>query len=324
MVSCLRAPGPLNPFSNSGLRLRIHHTQEWYDLYQKWAIDDLQNFFDRYLYGKANDWDSTPKVRHSLLGFNRDCVVNRSEPEYPPSYVEHRTFFLDGKTAVMSEGSAPSEASSTSYHSDSWDDDGAHFVHKFSTYTELIGYSQVKLYMSCAENDDLDVYVICRKLDVDNQPLMQMAIPLEALPRGTTAEDVPNLNIFKYLGPNGRLRASHRQLGADPALTKEQTAMLAPAVAWHPHDSEDKIPPGQIVSLDIPLWPSGIIFEPGESIRLEIKGHEVTLPEFPALDRVPGNLNRGKHVIHTGPEHPSSIVLSLASGHHAREGTRHD
>jgi predicted acyl esterase len=228
--------------------------------------------------------------------------------------VAHRTFFLDGQTGTLNEGDTPEKPSSISYVSDSWDDDGAHFVHKFSSYTELIGYSQAKLYMSCTETDDLDVYVICRKLDASGQPLMQLNIPLEALPGVTTAEDVPCLNIFKYLGPNGRLRASHRELGTDPTLNKEQTVMLAPAVAWHPHNLEDKIPPGEIVCLDIPLWPSGIIFEAGESIRLEIKGHEVTLPEFPALDRVPRNLNRGKHVIHTGPDHPSSIVLSLASG----------
>ena len=217
---------------------------------------------------------------------------------------------------MMTEGGASSKDSSISYQSDSWDDDGAHFVYKFSTYTELIGYSQVKLYMSSVEANDLDVYVICRKLSADGQPLMQLNVPLEALPSGTVAKDVPDLNIFKYLGPNGRLRASQRQSSTDPTLAKGQTAMLAPAIAWHPHDSEDKIQPGQIVCLDIPLWPSGIIFELGDSIRLEIKGHEVTLPEFPALDRAPTNLNRGKHVIHTGPDHPSSIVLSLASQNH--------
>lgn len=298
-------------------RLRIHHTQEWYDLYQKWANDDLQKFFDRYLLQKANDWELTPKVRHSLLGFNRDCVVNRPESVYPPSYVEHRTFFLDGQTGTMDEDKPASESGSLSYQCDSWDDDGAHFVHTFTSYTELIGFSQAKLYMSCADTDDLDVYVICRKLDAQGQPLMQLNIPLAALPAGTTAEAVPNLNIFKYLGPNGRLRASHRALAADPDLTDEQRAMLAPAVAWHAHDaaSEDKVVPGSVVCLNIPLWPSGIVFDAGESIRLEIKGHEVTLPEFPALDRVPENLNRGRHVVHTGAEHPSSIVLSLASGH---------
>ncbi|KAH8886239.1 alpha/beta-hydrolase [Thozetella sp. PMI_491] len=298
--------------------LRIHHTQEWYDIYQKWANNDLQKFFDRYLYGKGNDWESTPKVRHSLLGFNRDCVVNRPEAVYPPSYVEHQTFFLDANTATMKQGCAPDQSTSIGYQSDLWDDDGAYFAHKFDTYTELIGYSQARLYMSCADADDLDVYVICRKLDADGRPLMQMNIAVEALQEGLTADAVPNLNIFKYLGPNGRLRASHRQLSKDPTLTEEQTAMQAPAVAWHPHDSEDKIPAGQIVCLDIPLWPSGIIFEPGEYIRLEIKGHEVTLPEFPALDRVPGNLNRGTHVIHTGSDYPSCITLPLTSGDSAR------
>lgn len=82
--------------------------------------------------------------------------MNRPEPVYPPSYVEHRTFFLDSQTATMSEGSAPSKHSSASYVSDSWDDDGAHFVHTFSKYTELIGFSQAKLYMSCADTDDLE------------------------------------------------------------------------------------------------------------------------------------------------------------------------
>jgi hypothetical protein len=189
-----------------------------------------------------------------------------------------------------------------------------HFVHKFTDYTELIGFSQVKLYMSCAEADDLDVYVILRKLDADGRPLMHINIPLESLPEGTVAADIPDLNIFKYLGPNGRLRASHRRLSADPGVTEEQSSLLTPALAWHSHEYEDKIPPGQIVCLDIPLWPSGIIFDRGESIRLEIKGHEVTLPEFPALHRVPENLNRGRHIVYSGPEYPSSIVLSLASG----------
>ncbi|GAM43170.1 hypothetical protein TCE0_047f17760 [Talaromyces pinophilus] len=96
--------------------------------------DELQKFFDRYLYGKTNDWESTAKVRHGLLGFNCECIVNEPEPVYPPSYVEHRTFFLDSQTATMSECGASSKPSSTSYVSDSWDDDGAHFVHTFSKY----------------------------------------------------------------------------------------------------------------------------------------------------------------------------------------------
>jgi predicted acyl esterase len=49
--------------------LRIHPTQEWYDLYLKEANDDLQKFFDRYLKDIDNGWDETTPVRVSLLTY---------------------------------------------------------------------------------------------------------------------------------------------------------------------------------------------------------------------------------------------------------------
>lgn len=293
-------------------RLRLHHTQEWYDLYQQSANDDLQRFFDKYLRGTDNGWESTPAVRHSLMGFNVPCVVDRADTSYPPSYAKNQTLFLNCEGGSL-QTAVPRTPSSAKYIADSWDDDGAHFSYKFKEHTELIGFSQVTLYMSCAEADDMDVYVILRKLDKDDKPLLHTNIPLQSLPAGTTDADVPNLNIFKYVGPNGRLRASHRRLEKDPQLSEEQSSMLYPADIWHPHDREEKIPPGEVVCLEIALWPGGIVFAAGESIRLEVKGHEVTLAEFPAIDRVPTNLNRGHHVIHSGLDHPSSIVLPLAS-----------
>lgn len=293
-------------------RLRIHHTQEWHDLYQPSANDDLQKFFDRYLRDRHNGWESTPTVRHSLLGYNCPCVVDRAETAYPPDYVKHSTFFLDCESGTLQDHE-PIASYSEKYLSDSWDDDGTHFSHKFNDYAELIGFSKVKLYMSCLDTDDMDVYVVLRKLDKDGHPLLHINIPLQSLPAGTTEKDVPDVNIFKYVGPNGRLRASHRRLEQNSYPSREQSLMLSPADVWHPHDREEKIPPGQVVCLEIPFWPGGIIFQAGESVRLEIKGHEVTLPEFPALDRVPTNLNRGYHMIYSGPDYPSSIVLPLAS-----------
>jgi uncharacterized protein len=272
----------------------------------------LQKFFDKYLKALDNGWEATPKVRHSLLGYNCPSVVNRPETTYPPPNVKCTTLFLNCERSELQRKAPPVRASSVTYVSDSWDADGAHFAFKFEAYTELIGFSKVKLYMSCADSDDMDVYVILRKLDKDGHALLHMNIPMESLPVGTTEQDVPDLNIFKYVGPNGRLRASHRRIERDPELSVEQAALLSPADVWHPHDSEDKFPPGGIVCLEIPLWPGGIVFQAGESIRLEVKGHEVTLPEFPDLDRVPENLNRGHHVIYSGTEYPSSIELPLA------------
>jgi len=283
--------------------------------YQQWQNDDLQKFFDKYLRGIDNGWEATPRVRHSLLGYNCASVVNRPETTYPPPNVEHTTFFLDCEHSTLRPNKPSESASAIAYVSDSWDADGAHFAYKFDTYTELIGFSKAKLYMSCADTDDMDVYIVLRKLDKDGRALLHMNIPMESLPAGIAEDDVPDLNIFKYVGPNGRLRASHRAIELDPELSAEQVSLLSPADVWHPHTSEDKIPPGQIVCLEIPLWPGGIVFQAGESIRLEVKGHEVTLPEFPDLYRVPENLNRGHHVVHAGADHPSSIVLPLAPAH---------
>jgi len=197
------------------------------------------------------------------------------------------------------------------YQCDSWDDDGAHFTYKFTAYTEFIGYSKATLYMSCADTNDMDVYVVVRKLDTNGRALLHTNIPIEDLPSGSQHTGIPNTNIFKYVGPNGRLRASHRKVAQEPDLTPEESTLLYPADIWHPHDLEEKVPPGTIVPLEIALWPSGMIFQAGEALRIEVKGHEVTLPEFPALDRVPENLNRGKHAIYSGPEFPSSIILPL-------------
>jgi predicted acyl esterase len=283
-------------------------------LYQKSSNDDLQKFFDKYLLRKDNGWEKTPTVRHSLLGYNVPCVINRPDVAYPPPSINPTTLYVSCASGTL-QTSPGGHNSTTQYQSNSWDDDGVHFSYKFSSYTELIGYSRVILYMSCADTDEMDVYVIIRKLDAHGNELLHINIPLEDLPVGVKETDVPHGNIFKYVGPNGRLRASKRKfLEHEPGLTPEQSKTLYPAEIWHPLEVEEKITPGEIVRLEIPLWPSGIIFQSGESMRLEVKGHEVTLPEFPALDRVPTNLNRGMHVIHSGPEYPSSLIVPLSQG----------
>lgn len=64
-----------------------------------------------------------------------------------------------------------------------------------------------------------------------------------------------------YLGPTARV--SYRAL--DASLSK---------VHWpvHDHSFEEKIPHGEIVMLEIGIWPGGMIFEEGESILLKLFG----------------------------------------------------
>ena len=49
--------------------LRIHPHQEWYEDYLHSSVDDLDRFFERFLKGKKNGWEATPKVRVSMYRF---------------------------------------------------------------------------------------------------------------------------------------------------------------------------------------------------------------------------------------------------------------
>jgi len=186
-----------------------------------------------------------------------------------------------------------------------------HFTYTFDKYTEILGPSKVKLFMSTNDKDDMDVYVIIRKLDVNGEALLNLNVPLTMQPHGTTHAQVDNLNLYKHNGPAGRLRASKRALGQDPMLSEEQRKQQVPTELWLPYDKEEKVTPGTVVELDIPIWPTGIAFEAGESMRLEVNGHDHRLHEWADLGPLLENLNEGRHTVHTGGEYPSQIVLPL-------------
>ncbi|KAJ5627313.1 alpha/beta-hydrolase [Penicillium herquei] len=266
--------------------LRIHPTQEWFDIYQPFANDDLQRFLDHFLLRKKNGWKMTPKVRLSLLRYNKAPISFRAEDRYPPCRVEYKTFYLN---AVKDNGSVAG-----------------------ALQTEA-PVKSVKLYMSCADLDDMDVYVIIRKLDRSGKPLLNYNIPFEYQKPGTTPDMIDDENIYKYVGPSGRLRASKRAATTEePDMLESSKENQEPTELFFPHDKSEKVPPGQVVELKIPIWAGGIVFDEGESLRLEIKGHDPILPEYPALRKGPKNLNKGRHVVHTGGEFLSTLTVPVA------------
>jgi predicted acyl esterase len=229
--------------------------------------------------------------------------------------VQYHNYLLnasDGSLNLASSIALHQAPATASYQSDTWEDDGAYFTHTFDKYTELIGWSKATLFMSCNDLDDLDVYVVLRKLDRHGKPLLNYNIPRNDWNHGVTEDEIPDFNTYEYIGPSGRLRASKRAIGVEPGLTEEQLQSKTPAELWFPHDKSEKIPPGDVVKLEIPIWPGGITFDAGESIRLEIKGHDPLFPEHGPCYRAPKNQNKGRHFVHTGGDHPASLLLPLA------------
>jgi predicted acyl esterase len=214
----------------------------------------------------------------------------------------YRTFFLSQDQALLEE---PTAAPATlTYQSDApalqmdTDSEELSFTYTFASRSRLIGYPKAILYMSCSEHDDLDVFVQIRKGDSNGNVLQNINIPLSEL--GLQASQVVTINTNKYIGPTGILRASHRHI--DQARSK-------PHWPIHSHDRDDKVVPGNIVKLEIGIWPTGIVFEQGEKLIFKIAGHELRLAEFEPLRGAFTTGNKGRHIVHIGGDHPSRVIV---------------
>ena len=106
---------------------------------------------------------------------------------------------------------------------------------------------------------------------------------------------------LRYKGSNGRLRVSARH------LDEELSTDIIPA---HSFDRVEKLQPGEIAEIEIDLFPIGIVFYPGEQLRLVISSKNdlgAIMPGTPAY--VPEN--KGKHIIHTGGLRASYLQLPV-------------
>ncbi|KAI4943259.1 hypothetical protein J4E91_009458 [Alternaria rosae] len=267
--------------------LRLHSTQEWHDLYQKHSIADFKKFLDFYMKGQDNGWEQTPRARISVISYNTANVDNLPFTAWPVPEAKdiHLRLSTDGTLQSSSElvkGGQCSYASDAKAENFDADPEELSFTYTFAKQTRLIGSSKAVLYMSCPDHDDLDVFVILRKIDKDGRILRNCNIPFAELKAvgGDGIDDIvdphelPTLNTLQYVGPSGILRASHREI--ESSISKHN-------FPHHKHTSEAKISPGQIVKLEIGIWAAGIQFEAGEKLVLRVSGHDMRLPEFEAL-----------------------------------------
>lgn len=279
-------------------RLSVHSTQEWYDLASEERIKDLAKFFDFYLKDIQNGWEATSPVRLSLLGYNLPHEV-KSLPALPWTQLGCATLKLHlNADQSMHENPRSMEATTLSYQADvptKQDDSDAGellFKYTFPRKTLLAGPSKLVVHMSAELQDDLDVYVQLRKADTHGTILQNVNMPLADLGVASDSE-VPRTNTLVYLGPTGQLRASMRAV--DPALSTPYWQTLS-----HDRAQVQPVPRGEVVRLEVFIWPTGMVFEAGESLVLKIAGHDMALAEFEHLRGAFTVVNEGKHFVHFG------------------------
>ena len=279
--------------------LRWHPWQEWFDIWgNPQANKELGQFLDHFLKGADNGWEKTPRVRMGVLKFGEKAPLeNVVEEDFPIPRTRYKKAFLeaDGK---LSLDKTPETAQKISYDSES----GEHisFTHTFPEKTQIVGMPKAVLYMSCDDFDDLDVFLLLRKISATGEEMLNLNIPWKGLPVSKIS-DIPDdirTEVILYAGPTGIQRASMRAIDWSKSMHENWP--------YYPMDKVEKVPKGEIVCLEIGIWATGIEFEAGESIRLQVCGKHQGINNFGSTEFTN---NKGKHVVHFGGEYDSHVVL---------------
>jgi predicted acyl esterase len=268
----------------------------------------LLPFYERYLKGKATDYEKRPTVEYFVRG--ADAV--RTADTWPPAGVRYVTWHLSGQNSgsvtSLNDGSLsrdrPSGEATTSYSypNPGWlmgvvgfgpnnQPDPARRVLTFTTAPlaqdlEIAGPILLTLYGSSTCND-MDFFV---KLSE------QMPQPPE--------ERAKDLNPASYWITKGWLRASHRAL--DPGKSTEMEP-------YHTHANPEPIEPDKIHRFDISIEPMAHRFKKGSRVRLEIvNGDSVVTDVLWTHYYVPNKI--GTDTVYHSAEHPSALTLPVMEG----------
>jgi predicted acyl esterase len=260
--------------------LFTHGRKKWETFYGEEALAWQKRFFDRFLRDIDNGMDQVPQVRLEVRkAFYQQDV--RSDQHWPLSAVRAFRLYLRAgdyslqKEPITSEGTAQYDPASGT--------EAAAFSCRFERAVELIGSMRLKLWVSTSDGDDLDLFVVLHKLDSAGGEVY-----------------FSGFNGYERDGvAKGWLRASHREL--DPVRS-------TPLRPWHTHTRIQKVSPGEVVPVDIEIWPSATLFEAGSILQLTIQGHDAV--KYPALAHQ-DLVNRGRHTILTGGSHDSSLTIPL-------------
>lgn len=209
----------------------------------------------------------------------------REETEWPLARTDYRHLYLDGSKNTM-QATLVAEESQVRY--DATDrSDGATFDYQFEQETELVGHAKLRLWVEAEGSDDMDLFVALQKTDADGK--------IVDFPFYSTRD---NGDVAL-----GWLRVSHRE------LCEEQSKPQQPV---YRHERELRLRKGEIVPVEIELWPSGTRFSVGESLRVLVKGTDINhyppnllTPEH-ASDR-----NHGAHILHSGGRYNAHLLVPV-------------
>jgi predicted acyl esterase len=252
-------------------KLRIHYGSHVHPFYTEDGRNDQIRFLDYWLKGIDNGVMDEPPVKLAIRK-GADAFEWRYENEWPPARTRWTKLYLDlsqppAKDAPQTgllEVKKPAAVASRTYAASSLGTMGSTSAASSQVLgggikpgmgvslesarlvvdTEITGPLAAVLWVS-SSTEDMDLFLTLRNIDPDGNDVLET---------GQQGAPVP---VAK-----GWLRVSHREL--DPELSR-------PYRPYHRHVRRLYLTPGEIVRVEVEIWPTSMVFKRGHRIRLDIQ-----------------------------------------------------
>jgi len=198
----------------------------------------------------------------------------RRGDQFPPADVSSVKFYLDGRRGVLT-ADAPTDDVPAQYAVAS-NPNAVSFPASFDEETVLVGYPR---HISGSKRGALTTWTVRARPEA--RPLRHVVGAVHhAEPQRDGARCCRHgATVLKYMGSDGRLRASVRHL--DETLATDQI----PARTF---DRVEKLSPDEIVELEIDLLPIGLTFHPGEQLRFVVSSRNLLGTLMPGIQEYVG------------------------------------
>ena len=221
--------------------LEAHGLEHWTHFYTDYGRSLQLRFFNHFLKGQG-DWKTQPRVQLQVRHVER--FVERRENEWPLARTQWTRLYLH-KDFQLKSGTDHDSSSQVKFDAMG---EGVTFVSEpLGKQTEITGPLAARLRVS-SSTEDADLFLVFRVFTPDLREVTFMG-----------AID-PHTPVAQ-----GWLRASHRKL--DPKLSTEYRP-------YHSHDEKQLLSKGEIVALDVEIWPTSIVVPAGYRVALSVRGRD--------------------------------------------------
>ncbi len=291
-------------------KLRIHSGSHVHPFYTEEGRQDQLRFFDYWLKGIDNGVMDEPPVKLAIR-HGADKIEWRHEHEWPLKRTRWTKLYFDlsapapgqPENAAHLVSTNPETVSSRTYICSHMGTMGS----TSAASSQVMGGGGIRPGMGVAletpplpadvevtgplaasfwvssESEDMDLFLTLRHFDADGN---------EVLETGQQGAPVP---VAK-----GWLRVSHREL--DPALS-------LPYRPYHKHTRRQFLKPGEIVKVEVEIWPTSMVFKKGHRLQLDVQPRDGL--GSAGYMHYHADYNTGTNTIYAGGQYESYLLLPV-------------